>query len=143
MPRDHRPDHQPLERPPALRVVPGEVMASRLEHLPSRRGQGRLVPGVPWVPRVAWRRAPWGRIALWTVGVLVAGAAAAGLLWLLVQAVLGLVAAVAVLIALIVAWVHAHWVWLVLGAALLLFLLLRLKVGSSSCAGLHCGGCGR
>lgn len=122
-------------RPPAVRVVPGELVASRLVGPPPVRRSR-------WQVRSPRRRPRWGRVAAWTLGLLAAGAAIAGAVWLLVLAVLELIVAVTALIALAVAWVQAHWVWLVLAGGALLWLLARAG-GSSSCAGLHCGGCRR
>jgi hypothetical protein len=137
-PRDHRFD-QSLCRPPAPRIVPGELVAARIEPAPSRRVWGRLVPRAP---EVAWGQLAWGRIALRAVGLLAAVAVAAGLVWLAVQAVLSLIATVVALVAFVAAWVQAHLLFIVLGGALLLYLLIRIWFGSS-CAGLHCGGCRR
>jgi len=146
MPRDHRtrrpmphplarPSSTPLTRPPVLRVVPGDLVPSRtVDTAPVRRRHWYVRPPLP-------HRGPdWGRVAAWTFGLLAGAAAIAGLVWLLVLAVAELVAILTALVALVVAWVQANWVWLVLGAIAVLVLLVRLG-GSSSCAGLHCGGC--
>lgn len=116
-------------RPPALRVVPGELVATRLELMPVRRS---------WIP-IPVRPVSWARVALQAAGVLGALAVVAGAEWLVVAAVLLLIADVAVLVALVVAWVQAHLLLIVAAVGLLLFLFLRF--GRSSCAGLHCGGC--
>lgn len=139
MQRDQCSDQQ-LYRPSALRIVTGEVVATRLEQVPTRHIWGRLVP---LVPEVAWGQLAWGRIALRTIAVLATGAATAGLVWLAVKAVLSLIAAVTALVTFVVAWVHAHLGLLVLGAALLLCLFIRFRFSGSSCTGLHCGGCRR
>ncbi len=139
MPRDYRPTHptNPPDRPVGLavvRVVDGELVASRVEQPPARRAWTR--PG-PRRPRICW-----GLVSLRATAALAGFAVVAGLVWLMVQALLALVVELLALVALVVGWVHANWVWLLLAAGLLLFLLAR-RVGSSSCAGLHCRGCGR
>lgn len=129
-----RPSATPPPRPPALRVVPGDLVSSSVvDATPARRQRW---DGQPPLPR---QRPAWGRVAAWTAGGLAGAAALAGLVWLLVLAVLELVAIVTALVTLVVAWVQTHWVWLVLGAAVLLWLFVRTR--GSSCSGLHCGGC--
>jgi hypothetical protein len=149
MPREHRTRRPmpyplpnpsaPIARPPALRVVRGELVPSpTVDAAPARRRRWYVRLHQPEVPRTR-RRPCWGRVAAWTLGGLLAAAAIAGLVWLIVLAVLELIAIVTALVALVVAWVQANWAWLVLGVIAVLALLVRL--GSSSCAGLHCGGC--
>jgi hypothetical protein len=135
-----RPSSPPTARPPALRVVPGELAPSRAaDNAPARRRRWYVLLPQPGNPPHQRRRPDWGRVAAWTLGGLAATAAIGGLVWLIVLAVTELVAIVTALVALVVAWVQENWVWLVLGAIALLMLLVRL--GGSSCAGLHCGGC--
>lgn len=83
-------------------------------------------PARPWRDRV--------RLALLLLGWLVALAAAAGLVWLTVAAVLSLIATVTAAIA----WVQTHWLLCLL---LVAGLLLLCGSGGASCTGLHCGGC--
>jgi len=84
-------------------------------------------------PRVRQRARFWltGAAAIGAMSLLV------GFVWLVVLAVTSLIAAVTTA----AAWAAAHWVWIALAAAGLLFLLIR--AGGTSCAGLHCGGCRR
>jgi hypothetical protein len=82
-------------------------------------------------------------VVLWTIGGLVASAAAGGVVWLAVEAVTSLIAAVTALVTAVVAWVQAHMWHLGFGGAALLFLLIRPRAVGSSCGGLHCGGCRR
>ncbi len=134
MPREYRTDQPLHQQAPAPRVIEGQVVATRVERRPARRVWTR--PALPR-PRIGW-----GQLALRAAGVLAASAAVVGLGWLLVKAVMSLVTGLLVLVALVVAWVQANWLWLVLAAGLLLFLLARFG-SRSSCAGLHCGGCRR
>lgn len=82
-------------------------------------------------PPVKARRS--GPVRPWLIAAAVLGvlAAAAGLMWLLVLGALALAA----LITAAVGWVVGHLVWLGLG---LLGLLLLARRG---CPGVHCGGC--
>lgn len=142
MPRDHRPRRPmphplptsaPLTRPPARRVVPGQVVPLRpVTVVPARRQR--------WCLRPPHRRPGWGRVVGWNLAGLAGAAAIGGLVSLAVLAVLELVEIVTAMVTLAVAWLQANWPWLVLGAIALLLLLARLR-GSSPCSGLHCGGC--
>lgn len=146
MPRDHRTrrpmphplvrtSSAPLTRPPALRVVPGDLVPTRTVDTAPTRSRRWYVQ----LPRP--RHGPgWARVAAWTLGGLASAAAIAGLVWLIVLAVVELVAIVTALVALVVAWVQMNWAWLVLAAIALLWLLARTRA-SSRCSGLHCGGC--
>lgn len=79
-------------------------------------------------------RSRWERVRPWLLGFgwLLAVAAVAGAVWLIVLGVLALMA-----------WVQAHLVGIVAGAALLVLLGLVLLGGAATCEGLHCGGCRR
>ncbi len=145
MRRDYHPV-QPVNLPPdrpvglaVVRVVEGELVAFRVEQPPARRAWTR-----PALPRPGLRRPQisWGPVSLRAAAVLVVVAVVAGLVWLTVQALLSLVTGLLVLVALVVGWVHANWLWLLLAAGLALFLLARFG-SRSSCAGLHCRGCRR
>ena len=86
-------------------------------------------------PARTWR--DHARLAWAVFGALVAVAATVGAGWLLVTAVLDLIATIGALIT----WVHQHWPLSALAAAALLALLLSGRAGGSTCGGLHCGGC--
>ena len=118
-------------RAPVVRVVTGELVATRRELMPLRRA---------WI-RVPARRVSWGRVALRAAGVLGGLAVVAGVVWLVVKAVLSLIAEVLF----VVAWVQAHLLVIGVAAVIILLVLFLLSAGSgrSSCAGLHCGGCRR
>ncbi len=118
-------------------VTAGEVVVRHQQR--PRVVDAVIVPAHPSRRRPRWRGVrPW----LTALAGLAVAAAFAGLVWLLVKAVLALVGEVLVLVALVAAWVAAYWVRLLLAGGLLLFLLGRVG-GRSSCAGLHCGGCRR
>jgi hypothetical protein len=85
----------------------------------------------PPPPRTLRQRLhPW----LVTLAVLAGIGAVAGLVWLVALAVMAVVA----LVTTIVTWLWAHAVLICLG-----ILGLLLLGGGASCAGIHCGGCGR
>jgi hypothetical protein len=85
----------------------------------------------PPPPRTLHQRLrPW----LVTLAVLAGIGTVAGLVWLVALAVMAVVA----LVTTIVTWLWAHAVLICL--AILGLLLLS---GGASCAGIHCGGCGR
>jgi hypothetical protein len=77
---------------------------------------------------------PWLRVAGW----LAALAVIAGVVWLLVWAVMALAAVVMAALA----WVQAHLAGIVF-AAIGVALVLAWACSGSSCSGLHCGGCRR
>ncbi len=118
----------------------GELVACRVEQPPARRAWPRS--GLPR-PGLRRPRISWGPVSLRAAAVLAVVAVVAGLVWLTVQALLLLLAELLALVGLVVGWVHANWLWLVLAAGVVVWLLARARAGSSSCAGLHCGGCGR
>jgi hypothetical protein len=65
--------------------------------------------------------------------------AVAALGWLVVLAVLSLIATVAA----VVAWAQTHWLVCLLGGLALLVLLATAGGRRAGCGGLHCGGCRR
>lgn len=81
----------------------------------------------------------WPSVRAWliTLAVLLAVAAAGGLVWLAVIAVQAVIAALTAAIA----WIVAHW--LLIALAVLGLLVLLAGAGGGGCAGLHCGGCRR
>jgi hypothetical protein len=98
----------------------------------------RPLAGRVWVT-TSLRRPPVHRrqsLRPWLIGggVLVGIAAVAGVVWLLVAAVMAAIA-----------WAHTHLLVLCAAAVFALFVLARCAAGkrSSSCPGLHCQGCRR
>ncbi|MGI8815338.1 MAG: hypothetical protein ACR2G2_08690 [Pseudonocardia sp.] len=134
---DPRPHHRATERTAVFTPDPSTSMGSAdlVVYPPTWLSSGRPVYRVTHLPRRrrSWR--PW----LTGLAVLLAVAAAGGLVWLTVLAVLSLIGAVTAAIA----WAHTHWLLCVLAgiAVLALVALLRAAGSGSDCAGLHCGGC--
>lgn len=134
------PTHRQPDDPVAERSSPGTDLH------PPATGSAELVVRAECAPLVVngtvldtrpartWR--DHARIAWAVFGVLVAVAATVGAGWLLVTAVLDLIATIAALIT----WVHQHWLLCAIAAAALL-VLLASRAGGSTCGGLHCGGC--
>jgi hypothetical protein len=89
--------------------------------------------------RTTWEKTrPWLIGAAKTGAVVVGLASVGGLVWLLILAVMAVVAWVVSA----VAWVAAHVVGIIVCFWLTLFFLAWLLSGSD-CAGIHCGGCRR
>jgi hypothetical protein len=134
--------HQPRHRydPLAVRVPGAPTEITRPPASTVRPAPYRVHPlhiEQPRTRRPSWLRWPSVRAWLITLAVLLAVAAAGGLVWLAVLAVQAVIAAVLA----VIAWIVAHW--LLIALAVLGLLVLLVGAGGGGCAGLHCGGCRR